>query len=120
MITIKTARFSGRIHPALKAEWIMLANKYHLNLTEFIIHRPDLVDKFSCRFSSVTYPVHKTRKRQREVIIESAVFTKKGRQLPLIPGTPAWKAAKQRMLEIAMIDELKIKLEERRRYIDAE
>ena len=118
MFFIKTARFSGRIHPDLKAEWILLADKYHLNLTEFIIHRPDLVDKFTCRFSST--PVHRTHERKWEVVAEPAVITKRGRQLPLIPGTPQWHKNRQRTLEIAMIDELKIKLEERRLYIDDE
>lgn len=47
-------------------------------------------------------------------------FTRKGRILPLIPGTPDWKKARMKLLRIELTKELKETLEKRKLKVDYE
>ena len=106
-----------RISKEEKTEWKQWAQEKHMNLSQFIFHKIYSVHNEGTmreRFQVGNRFVHDRPWEFDHKIVKS----KKGRRLPMIPGTPQWKAHRFHANKIEMISELKEKLLHRRNLIE--
>ena len=106
-----------RISKEEKTEWKQWAQKKHMNLSQFIFYK--------------IYSVHNEGTKGTQFQVSNRfdlnppwefdhriIKSKTGRKLPIIPGTPQWKAQQLHTNKMEMISELKEKLLQRRNIIE--
>lgn len=106
-----------RISKEEKTEWKQWAQKKHMNLSQFIFHKIYSVHNEGTMSTQFQANYRNNNYRPWE-FDHKIVKNKKGRKLPLIPGTPQWKAHLFHTNKMEMISELKEKLMHRRNLIE--
>ena len=101
-----------RITTDEKNDWKRWAQEKHMNLSQFIFY------KVYCTHNEVPMRVQYQTKHDRPWEFDhKSIETKKGRKLPIIPGTPAWKKHQFQINRMNMINELKEKLINRKKIM---
>ncbi|MHA1729392.1 MAG: hypothetical protein ACTSWY_11750 [Promethearchaeota archaeon] len=86
-----------------------MAEEYHMNLSQFICFKVYSVPTLGTQGSKKALHHNKNYSRPWEFDTRE-IKNKKGRKLPLIPGTPQWRKAQLLINRVNMINELKEKL----------
>jgi hypothetical protein len=102
-----------RISKEEKTEWKQWAQKKHMNLSQFIFYKI-----YSAHYEGTKgtqFQVNNRFDLNRPWEFDHRIVkSKTGRKLPIIPGTPQWKAQQFHTNKLEMISELKEKLLQRR------
>ena len=106
-----------RISKEEKEEWKTRAQKNHMNLSQFIFYKIYGTHNEGTMREQVQASNRFVYDRPWE-FDHKIVKSKKGRGLPIIPGTPQWIAQQFHTNKMEMISELKEKLMQRRNLIE--
>ena len=106
-----------RISKEEKTEWKQWAQEKHMNLSQFIFHKIYNIRNVGTMSAQFQADNRYNNDRPWE-FDHKIVKSKKGRRLPMIPGTPQWKAHRFHANKMELISELKEKLLQRRNLIE--
>ena len=106
-----------RISKDEKTEWKNRAQKNHMNLSQFIFYKIYGTHEGGT-MSTQIQPINRYKYDRPWEFDHKIVKNKKGRRLPMIPGTPQWTAHRFHANKMELISELKEKLMRRRNLIE--